>query len=263
MLAAWSLAQSRWKKLPYYYLRLRTLLHRAARIHATTVREATSNADFAGKLPTIVEPNGIDQCQFSPRPPVGQFRQQHGLDRQVPLTLFLGRIHPKKGLSLLLQAFAEVRYGKLVIAGPDNDGYATVLAQQARALRIDERVLFIGPVQGAQRLSILQDADVFVLPSHHENFGNTVIESLACGTPVIVSDQVDLCEELYGLGFAKVVRLEVQAIRQAIEVLQDQRCNPTMSAACREFAFARYEWRSIADRWRSHYETIITDYERR
>jgi len=117
------------------------------------------------------------------------------------LVLFLGRLHPKKGGDLLIDAFAKVLESQpllhLVMAGPD-DGAGTRAALQSQAARlgIAERVTFTGMLSGDLKWSALQAAEVFVLPSHQENFGIAVVEALAMGVPVLISDKVNIWREI-------------------------------------------------------------------
>jgi glycosyltransferase involved in cell wall biosynthesis len=114
--------------------------------------------------------------------------------------LFLGRIHIKKGCDLLLQAFSHLatRYPDLmlVIAGPDAENTRPVLEQMARSLGIIERVVWTGLLTGNKKWGALCAADAFVLPSHSENFGVAVVEALACGTPVLISNKVNIWKEI-------------------------------------------------------------------
>lgn len=117
-----------------------------------------------------------------------------------PFLLFLGRLHPKKGCDLLLAAFATIaaRHPEidLVIAGPDQIGMASTLRTTAARLGIAARVHLPGMLSGAPKAGALRAAAAFVLPSHQENFGIAVVEALAAGTPVLVSDQVGIWREL-------------------------------------------------------------------
>jgi glycosyltransferase involved in cell wall biosynthesis len=125
----------------------------------------------------------------------GTFRKSLGISREHKLVLFLGRLSAKKSPGLLLQAFAELsgrRDGMqimLVFAGPDEGGQKLELEQMALKLGIRAKVQFAGPVFGEMKWAAYRDADVFVLPSQNENFGNTAAEAVAAGTPVIVTKQ--------------------------------------------------------------------------
>ena len=117
--------------------------------------------------------------------------------------LFLGRIHEKKGCDLLLRAFAKVVHESnsdlhLVIAGPDRSGWTTQLQALADRLQISRQLLWAGMLSGDLKWGMLRAAEVFVLPSHQENFGIAVAEALACGTPVLISNKVNIWHEIAG-----------------------------------------------------------------
>ena len=121
--------------------------------------------------------------------------------------LFLGRIHEKKGCDLLIQAFAQLPASEgaphLVIAGPDQRGLQTKLETFATQAGIRGRVHFPGMLRGDAKWGALHAAEAFVLPSHQENFGIAVVEALACGTPVLISNKVNIWPEIAadGAGF--------------------------------------------------------------
>jgi glycosyltransferase involved in cell wall biosynthesis len=114
--------------------------------------------------------------------------------------LFLGRIHEKKGCDLLIEAFARVAERDqqlcLVMCGPDHDGWSQRLQQRCAELGIEERVAWTGMLEGELKWGAFMTAELFVLPSHQENFGIAVIEALACGTPVLISDKVNIWREI-------------------------------------------------------------------
>jgi glycosyltransferase involved in cell wall biosynthesis len=120
--------------------------------------------------------------------------------RERRFFLFLSRIHRKKGCDLLLEGFARVAEAypdvDLVMAGPDEEGLQPQLEAQARSLGISSRVHWTGMLQGDLKWGALYAADAFVLPSHQENFGVAVVEALACGVPVIISDKVNIWPDI-------------------------------------------------------------------
>jgi glycosyltransferase involved in cell wall biosynthesis len=117
-----------------------------------------------------------------------------------PFFLFLGRLHPKKGCDLLLSAFAQVAAAHpeqhLVMAGPADPAYLAILQAQAKTLGVENRVHWTGMVTGDAKWGALYACDAFVLPSHQENFGIAVVEALACGKPVLISDKVNIWREI-------------------------------------------------------------------
>ena len=120
--------------------------------------------------------------------------------RRKAFLLFMGRLHKKKGCDLLVRAFAEV-YGKssdvhLVVAGPDEEKLTSQLLSLARQAGVSDRVHFPGMLRGDAKWGAFYAAEAFALPSHQENFGVAVAEALACGTPVLISNQVNIWREI-------------------------------------------------------------------
>jgi len=130
------------------------------------------------------------------------------------LALFLARLHPKKGCDLLIRAFARVAFRDpllhLVMAGPDECGWKAGLERLAAQLGIRNRIVWTGPLYGAVKQGALGAADVLALPSHTENFGISAVEAMACGVPVLVSNQVNIWREIEsdGAGLAAPPDLE-------------------------------------------------------
>jgi len=120
--------------------------------------------------------------------------------RNRKFALFLGRIHEKKGIDLLLQAFAsEKDHGSnlaLVIAGPGNSDTVRRLRSLAETLGVSDRTVWTGPLYGEAKWETMRAAEVFALPSHQENFGISIAEALACGTPVLISNKVNIWREI-------------------------------------------------------------------
>lgn len=123
------------------------------------------------------------------------------------ILLFLGRIHPKKGCDLLVQSFAaiarDVPEAHLVFAGPGEDQVMAELRAVAAREGVDERVTWTGMLEGDLKWGAFRASDAFALPSHQENFGIAVVEALACGLPVLISDKVNIWREVAadGAGF--------------------------------------------------------------
>ncbi|MEJ0036298.1 MAG: glycosyltransferase [Gammaproteobacteria bacterium] len=116
------------------------------------------------------------------------------------IILFLGRLHPKKGCDLLIAAFAAIASRepalRLVMAGPDQDGYQATLTRQAEQRGIADRICWTGMIKGELKWGAYHSAEVFVLPSHQENFGISVAEALACHVPALISDKVNIWREI-------------------------------------------------------------------
>jgi glycosyltransferase involved in cell wall biosynthesis len=161
-------------------------------------------------------------------PSPGAFREKWTISPQARVVLFLGRLVPKKSPDLLLDAFALWRRetqraadSVLVFAGPEErDGYLTRLKSLAAASGIAGNILFTGPLYDDAKWAAYRDADVFVLPSQNENFGNSAAEAMACGTPVIVTDQCGIAPIVDGRA-GLVVPHDSHAIANALKLLLD------------------------------------------
>ena len=136
------------------------------------------------RVPNPVKLEGVPQG--------GAFRWMWGLGDER-IVLYIGRIHEMKGLDLLVRAYREMDEVKLVIAGPD-DHYLEGLRALMDKLGVSGRVIMTGPLYGMDKLGAYRDADVFVLPSRYESFGNVVAEAISCGTPVVVTSKCGVSE---------------------------------------------------------------------
>lgn len=264
MLDPWSLRQSKWAKRFVLAWRVRSNLKHAAALHFTCEVERDLVMPLKLGPPAIIEPPGLDFAEFDPAPSPGKLRDKFrgrfaDIDSR-PIVLFLSRVHPKKGLDLLIPAFAKVADSRalLVIAGPDPDGYWETVRSMARQNRIDERVVFVGMLRGIERIEALVDADLFALPSYQENFGIAVTESLAAGTPVVISDQVNIHTEITKAEVGAVVPTQIGLLAAALNVwLSDGDRRQAAGRRAAEFARQRYDWNAIARRWVDHYTHLI------
>ncbi len=259
MLDPWSLAQSRWRKRIYLALRLRRDLNGAVALHYTSDEERDLTAPLRLSPPAIVEPNGLDLSEFETLPDPGSFRARFERLGDRRFVLFLSRVHPKKGLDLLVPAFAAAELGDtmLVIAGPDSDGYAERVRAMAAEHGVADRVLFTGMLHGRQRIEAMVDADLFALPSYQENFGIVVAEALATETPVLISDQVNIYREIVEAGVGGVVPTQVEPLTEALrQWMGDAERRAAAGRRARPFVWERYDWSRIARRWVEHYRSL-------
>lgn len=176
----------------------------------------------------VVRRNGVDIPQFVPEH--GAFRAQWRIHTDAKMVLFLGRLEPKKSPDLLLKAFAQWHAESLlgasailVISGPEQDpGYLKQLESVAASLGIADFVRFTGPVYDENKWAAYADADVFVLPSQNENFGNSAAEAMVCGTPVIVTNQCGIAPMIADRA-GLVVRHDSASIAGALKLLLEDR----------------------------------------
>jgi glycosyltransferase involved in cell wall biosynthesis len=263
MLDPWSLSQSRYKKLIYLAVRLKRDLDQAAAIHFTDETERDVVAPLAIKAPAIVERLIIDLSDFQPLPPRGRFRSKFAKELgERPFVLFMSRIHHKKGLDLLVPAFAKSasrHNAALVIAGPDIAGYQSQVQQMASDAGIVDRVLFPGMIYGKDRAAAMVDADVFALTSYQENFGVVVIEALAAGTPVIISDQVAIHRQITEAQVGEVVPTNVDRIADTLKRwLTDRSLREATSSRASDFVAKNFDRLAQAHRWIEHYSRVIS-----
>ena len=152
----------------------------------------------------IVVNYGTARPTGDPQVELNEFFGSYPELRGKNLALFMGRIHPKKGCDLLIEAFAKVLAPQpewhLVIAGPDQVGWQRKLNRRAQQLGIASRISWTGMIRGATKWGALRAAEIFVLPSHQENFGIAVAEALAAGTPTLISNKVNIWREVQADG---------------------------------------------------------------
>ncbi len=259
MLDPWSLSQSRWQKQLVLLWRTRRELNNASALHFTTEVERDVVARLGLKPPAIIESLGIDLSEFDSLPPRGSFVAKYPQLLGKRITLFLSRVHLKKGLDLLVPAFAKIAgiADVLVIAGPIADGYEQKLDALIERTGTGDRVLVTGMLYEKDRLAAMIDAAMFVLPSYQENFGIAVAEALAAGCPVIISDQVNIWKELKAADAAGVVPTQVEPLAAMMLLwLADADLRRGYAERGRAFARSRYDWRPIAERWKDHYARL-------
>jgi glycosyltransferase involved in cell wall biosynthesis len=209
----------------------------------------------------------------APPPPFTNEMNSAFLDRsprlgQQPYFLFLGRIHYKKGIDLLIRAYAEVcrqrgahSVPKLVIAGPGAEtGYGQDMRMLGRQICHPDSILWPGMLTGAAKWGALYNCDAFVLASHQENFGIAVVEALACGRPVLISKQINIWEEIHAHGAALV---QSDSASGAIQLLSDWLNLPpasrdTMGSRARACFHELYSIEVVAQRLQATLRSILS-----
>lgn len=223
MLGDWSMSVSQRKKAVFLALFGRALLEDACMVHLTCQDEL----DQAGKRfmnpRRAVIPLPIDLSPYMPA--------ARKTDNDPPAVLFLSRVHPVKGVDILIHAAALLIRAKtplrLVIAGPGEAEYITTLRSLARTLGIESSVSFVGPVFGAAKQDLYAQSDIFVLPSEHENFGIVWAEAMASGLPTVVTRGVGPWKEIVLSEGATAAERTAEGLAAALTPLLT---NPTMRA---------------------------------
>lgn len=253
-LSPWSIAKGKWKKrlfgafLQYPALRLTDMFH------ATSEKEYEEIRAQGYKQPVAIVPIGMDLPSIS-----GEFKVQSSeLEKPLKRVVFFGRLHKVKGVDRLLLAWEKVaRDGwELVIAGPDCgmlDALKGIVAERKLP-----RVSFVGEINGHAKYEFLSTGDICVLPSNTENFGITVAEALACGTPVIASQGTPwegLEREKCGRWVPIGVEPMAEALHEMIGMNDGERRK--MGERGREWIVRDFSWESIGAKMKAAYEWLL------
>jgi glycosyltransferase involved in cell wall biosynthesis len=175
--------------------------------------------------------------------------------------LFLSRIHPVKGLPMLIDAWSQVDPDgwRLVIAGPDEEGHRAEVESKVRERALADVVDFVGPVSNDEKWTLYRNSDLFVLPTYSENFGIVVAEALASGCPVLTTTGApwQMLEE-HGCGWWVEPTAEqvASALREAVERSNHDRS--AMGKRGRELVKRRFSWSSIAERLVQTYRWVTS-----
>jgi glycosyltransferase involved in cell wall biosynthesis len=250
MLDPWSLAQKRWKKKIALATGYRQLLNRATAIQLLNADEMDLIRPLQLRSPSVVIPNGVFEEELLLADGAPTFLQLYPAVRATPFILFLGRLHQKKGLDLLADAFAIIAKQdaqvQLVVAGPEGNASAD-FDRRITTAGLRDRVHRVGAIYGDAKLAALKAATCFCLPSRQEGFSLAVTEALAMGVPVVITPGVHFPEVALA-GAGEVVALEPQAVAAGLlKILSDPDERQRMSEAGKELVKSHYTWPRIAE----------------
>jgi glycosyltransferase involved in cell wall biosynthesis len=205
---------------------------------------------FGAHAQFAVVPNGVDLEAFSYLTGGDTFRARWGISEGEQVCLFLGRLHARKGVDVLIQAFkaANVPNSRLVIAGPDEGMLAGITPM------LDERIIVTGYLDNQERLAALAAADVFALPATGEGLSMALLEAMAAALPVIISPGCNLAEvETYRAG--RIVEPQVEPLAQALRaMLADENQRARMGKHARELVLERFTWARVAAQLEAVYQ---------
>lgn len=262
MLDAWALGNSRWKKILAGWMLEDKHLRNARCVHSLCAAETISIRAYGLKNPVCQIPNGIDlpKCFNKLRAP-----WDGKLEGKKKILLYLGRIHPKKGLPALLTAWAsavqEVRRAKewvLCVAGWDQGGHEKELMALTKALDLDEVVCFIGPQFNEFKVACYQNAEGFILPSYSEGLPMVILEAWAFGLPVLMTKQCNLPE-----GFEKGAAIRIETDPKAItrgllELFEMSDCTrKEMGQRGLLLVKEQFSWPKVAAQMRQVYDWLV------
>ena len=265
MLEPWAISNSVWKKRIFSALVEDDNLGGASCLHALCGAEAENLRRLGLRNPVAVIPNGVDVVGLATAPGRMAFDLAFPAAVGRPFVIFLGRIHPKKGLLHLVEAWAkvtaEVRQGGedwlLVVAGPDQGGHLEQVRSRARALDLERDLLFTGPLQDDAKWSTLSAAEAFVLPSFSEGFSVAVLEAMACRLPVLLSKQCNFDVEAIGAGVLCEPTV-ASVTNQLRHIISLGRCSRrTLGERGRDEVERNYSWPMVAQRTEKLYAWLL------
>lgn len=247
MLDTWALKNSGWKKRLAALAYERAHLEEAACLHALNEAEARAIRAYGLRNPICVVPNGVDLPDLEQQTAPPPWSSTIGTDKSV--LLFLGRLHPKKGLPQLLRAWATLGDAgwHLVIAGWDQGGHRAELEALAREKHLESRVSFSGPLHGEQKEAAYRAASAFVLPSLSEGLPMTVLEAASYRLPVLMTDACNLPEGFH-VGAAQKISADETALVEQLKTFfgLSETEQKTMGRRAREWVKASFDWNEIA-----------------
>lgn len=251
MLDPWAVGNRRFKKLLYAAVVERRNVRRAACLHALTAAEAGDYRGFVGgsiRPPIVIIPNGLT---LPAEPSAASFLERFPQLRGHRLILFLGRIHPKKGIDVLVRAWARLAEqspdAHLVIAGPDFEGTRARIESLVAQLGVASRVTFTGMLRDELKASALAAAAVFVLPSLSEGFSMSVLEAMGTGLPVIVTAECHI-PEVAEASAGWTTQSEVAPLASSLQefLSNPEASNRLLGDRGRELVRRRFAWPVIA-----------------
>lgn len=264
MLDSWAVKNSGWKKKIAALVYESAHLRGAACIHALCESERQAIRAFGLKVPVAVIPNGVDLPDLNTAVPMPDWNLRFPAGSKV--LLFLGRLHPKKGLAILLDAWAKSRLRRLpgaeewqlVIVGWEQGGHQAELEIQARELAITDSVHFVGPQFDLAKAASLRRADAFVLPSFSEGLPMAVLEAWSYARPVLMTPQCNLPEG-FAAGAAIIIEPEVESLVGGLELifgmLEGERA--AIGQRGRELVERVFTWRRIGAEMANVYRWVL------
>jgi glycosyltransferase involved in cell wall biosynthesis len=232
----------------------------AAQIVATSeMEEQELLQDGVAREKLVVRYNGIDRAASLAPTTRGAFSAKWNIPPDEPLLLFLGRLIPRKGADILIDAFSQAcpTQGRLVIAGPEGEpGYLAHLTKRATDAGVESRVIFTGALYDDDKAAVIADADLFVLPSRYENFANSAAEAVSSGIPVIITDACGIRSLIDGRA-GLVIAPEGQALAAAIRsLLSDRSLYQKLQAGCPGVA-AQLGWDRLTEQMEGYYARAL------
>jgi glycosyltransferase involved in cell wall biosynthesis len=258
LLCEWSLEQSKFRKQIYLNVIERSNLLHCQLLHFTAPQEQSEFNLLGLNIPSFILPHGVQILTQIPDAQ-SQLRTILQIPDRYPILLFMSRIHPKKGLEYLIEALGELKEYNfaLIIAGSGEPDYVQQLQDLLVTQGISDRTHLVGFVKGETKNLYLQGADLFTLTSHSENFCIAAIESLAAGTPVLITDGVAIAPMVQAQNIGYVTKLEINAIVATIQEFFDHpQIAKQKGDRAQQYIAEYYAWAKIAHNLATTYAKI-------
>lgn len=247
----------RWRKWLFEVLFENKNIKTAVAIHFTAEDEKKLAAPYAFGTKGMILPLGLNLSEYNKVDDeilLEQFPELKGKS----LVLFLGRINFKKGFDILIPAFSKLveshPNAHLVVAGPDSDGYKAEVEDMVRENKLEGSITFVGSLRGEEKLSAFSAARFFVLPSYAENFGIAVVEAMACYLPVLISNNVNIWQQVIDAKAGRVVNCDIDELSKVMnEMILDV---GDMGQNGRMLVEKNFNWDVLATRYEKAYQEL-------
>ena len=260
LLCHWSLQQSAQRKAMYLCLIEHANLNHSAGLHLNSQLEQRELEAVHLTAPSFVLSHGLHPAELIPDARQ-KLRTMLKLAPDEPIILFLSRLHPKKGLDLLIAALLQLRHHRFtfVIAGSGDPSYEAEIDRLLQDHKLSDRTFRVGFVEGEKKNICLQGADLFVLTSHSENFGVVVLEALASRLPVVLTPGVALSDLINTHRLGEVAELNEGTIAKSIEyLLHNPELRASIGEQARPLVLERYTWKAIGAQLGDRYKAALT-----
>lgn len=246
-------------KLLYHRLCTKPMARGAAKVIATSPAEVEELTGLVESEKLVLRRNGIDLDEFQGLPAPAAFQKAHGIAPDERVVLYMGRISPIKNLEMLISAFkrAALARTRLFLVGPSLEpSYEARLKCLITELGLNNQVVLVGPLYNEAKLAALAAADLFVLPSEYESFGNAAAEAVAAGVPVLLTETCGIAPLIHGrAGLA--VPVTVEALADGLRIMVEDNANRQAWLGQRDEVLKELSWEAPLQATEELYETII------
>jgi glycosyltransferase involved in cell wall biosynthesis len=262
MLYRYTMGRKAWKKWPYYQLISKKHMQCASAIHYTTRDEAEQcHSRLRLNNTALIIPNGVDASMCAHLSNGEKLKSRYPVLEGKKVILFMSRICWIKGLDILTKAFGLIARNRedihLLIVGPDEGGYEKKVKGWLEEEGVQDKATFTGMLKGDEKLDAFAGSDLFVLPSYSENFGMVVVEAMTCGLPVVISDQVGICDDVEKAKAGIIIETDAKQLAEALtRLLDNTNLRSEMGGQGKALAANKYSWEQIAGSMLNAFEEL-------